>query len=126
PDQIHKLGEDEVARIRGLMEKAIAQTGFKGSFAEFLKMLRTDPCFYAHTATELLEKASEIAKRSDDQLPRLFGTLPRPAYGPCPPKWLRATRPAATGRAACRWARPAATWSTRRTSISEVYTSCRR
>jgi uncharacterized protein (DUF885 family) len=81
PDQIHKLGEDEVARIRGLMEKAIAQTGFKGSFAEFLKMLRTDPRFYAHTATELLEKASEIAKRSDDQLPRLFGTLPRLTYG---------------------------------------------
>jgi uncharacterized protein (DUF885 family) len=81
PDQVHKLGEDEVARIRGLMDKAIAQSGFKGSFAEFQKMLRTDPRFYARTATELLEKASEIAKRSDDQLPRLFGTLPRLTYG---------------------------------------------
>ena len=81
PGQIHKLGEDEVGRIRGLMEKAIAQTGFKGSFAEFQKMLRTDPRFYTRTATELLEKASEIAKRSDDQLPRLFGTLPRLTYG---------------------------------------------
>jgi len=81
PDQIHRLGEEEVARIRGLMEKTIAATGFKGSFAEFLKMLRTDPRFYPRTATELLEKASEIAKRSDDQLPRLFGTLPRLTYG---------------------------------------------
>jgi uncharacterized protein (DUF885 family) len=81
PDQIHKLGQDEVARIRALMDKAIAQSGFKGSFAEFQKMLRTDPRFYARTATELLEKASEIAKRSDDQLPRLFGTLPRLTYG---------------------------------------------
>ena len=81
PDQIHKLGVEEVARIRGLMEKAIAQTGFKGSFADFLQMLRTDPRFYARTPTELLEKASEIAKRSDDQLPRLFGTLPRLTYG---------------------------------------------
>jgi uncharacterized protein (DUF885 family) len=81
PDQIHKLGEAEVARIRGLMEQTIAQTGFKGSFAGFLKMLRTDPRFYPKTATELLEKASEIAKRSDDQLPRLFGTLPRLTYG---------------------------------------------
>jgi uncharacterized protein (DUF885 family) len=81
PDQIHELGQDEVARIRGLMDKAIAQTGFKGSFAEFQKMLRTDPRFYARTPTELLEKASEIAKRSDDRLPGLFGTLPRLTYG---------------------------------------------
>ena len=81
PDQIHKLGLQEVARIRGLMEKTIAETDFKGSFPEFLKMLRTDPRFYARTPMELLEKASEIAKRSDDQLPRLFGTLPRLTYG---------------------------------------------
>jgi uncharacterized protein (DUF885 family) len=81
PDQIHKLGEDEVARIRGLMEQTIAATGFKGSFPEFLKMLRTDPRFYPRTSAELLEKASEIAKRSDDQLPRLFNTLPRLSYG---------------------------------------------
>lgn len=81
PDEIHQLGQSEVARIRGLMEKTIAETGFKGSFADFLQMLRTDPRFYAQTPEDLLEKASEIAKRSDDQLPRLFGTLPRLSYG---------------------------------------------
>jgi uncharacterized protein (DUF885 family) len=81
PDEIHQLGLSEVARIRALMEKTIAETGFKGSFAEFLQMLRTDPRFYPKTPQELLEKASEIAKRSDDQLPRLFGTLPRLTYG---------------------------------------------
>jgi uncharacterized protein (DUF885 family) len=81
PDEIHQLGLSEVARIRGLMEKTIAETGFKGTFAEFLHMLRTDPRFYAKTPQELMEKASEIAKRADDQLPRLFGTLPRLPYG---------------------------------------------
>jgi uncharacterized protein (DUF885 family) len=81
PDEIHQLGLSEVARIRGLMEKTIAETGFKGSFADFLQMLRTDPRFYAKTPEDLMEKASEIAKRSDDQLPRLFGTLPRLPYG---------------------------------------------
>lgn len=81
PDEIHQLGQTEVARIRGLMEKTIEETGFKGSFADFLKMLRTDPRFYAQTPEDLLEKASEIAKRADDQLPRLFGTLPRLSYG---------------------------------------------
>ena len=44
-------------------------------------MLRTDPRFYAKTPQELLEKASEIAKRADDRLPPLFGTLPRLTYG---------------------------------------------
>jgi uncharacterized protein (DUF885 family) len=81
PDEIHQLGLSEVARIRGLMEKTIAETGFKGSFPEFLQMLRTDPRFYAKTPEDLMEKASEIAKRADDQLPRLFGTLPRLPYG---------------------------------------------
>jgi uncharacterized protein (DUF885 family) len=81
PDQIHQLGLEEVARIRGLMEKTIGETDFKGSFAGFLNMLRTDPRFYPRTPTELLEKASEIAKRADDQLPRLFNTLPRLPYG---------------------------------------------
>lgn len=81
PDEIHQLGLSEVARIRGLMEKTIAETGFKGSFPEFLQMLRTDQRFYAQTPEDLMEKASEIAKRADDQLPRLFGTLPRLPYG---------------------------------------------
>lgn len=81
PEEVHQLGLSEVARIRALMEETIRETGFTGSFAEFLHMLRSDPRFYARTPTQLLEKASEIAKRADDQLPRLFGTLPRLPYG---------------------------------------------
>ncbi len=81
PDEIHKLGLSEVARIRALMESTIRETRFKGTFAQFLQMLRTDPRFYAKTPQELLEKASEIAKRADDQLPRLFGRLPQLTYG---------------------------------------------
>ncbi|MDD0433823.1 DUF885 family protein, partial [Shigella sonnei] len=49
--------------------------------AGFLTFLRTDPQFYAKTREELLEKASEIAKRADDRLPSLFSTLPRLPYG---------------------------------------------
>ena len=81
PDKVHQLGQSEVARIRGLMEATIKETGFTGGFAAFLQMLRTDKRFYPHTPQELLEKASEIAKRADDRLPGLFGTLPRLTYG---------------------------------------------
>lgn len=81
PDEIHRLGLAEVARIRRLMEEEMASSGYEGTFEEFLHMLRTDPRFYAHTAEDLLEKASEIAKRADGGLPALFATLPRLTYG---------------------------------------------
>ena len=81
PDQVHALGLAEVARIRGRMNDVIKQTGFTGTFPEFLHMLRTDPKFYAQTPDELMMRASEIAKRADDHLPALFRTLPRLPYG---------------------------------------------
>jgi uncharacterized protein (DUF885 family) len=81
PDQIHQNGLTEVARIRREMDGVMAQAGFKGDFAAFQTFLRTDPQFYATSREDLLEKASEIAKRIDDQLPAWFATLPRLTYG---------------------------------------------
>ncbi|MGH6998429.1 MAG: DUF885 domain-containing protein, partial [Phenylobacterium sp.] len=81
PDQIHQNGLAEVARIRREMDGVIAETGFKGDFAAFQSYLRGDPQFYVTSREALLEKASEIAKRIDDQLPAWFGTLPRLTYG---------------------------------------------
>jgi len=81
PDQIYGLGQAEIARIRGEMDKVIAETGFKGSFKEFQAYLRTEPRFYATSREDLLEKASRLAKRVDDKLPGFFGKLPRLSYG---------------------------------------------
>ena len=81
PDAIHELGLKEVARIRKEMEQIIAQTGFAGSFAEFLEFLRTDPRFYVDQPQQLLKEASYIAKQIDGQMPAFFRTLPRQPYG---------------------------------------------
>ncbi|MGH9369177.1 MAG: DUF885 domain-containing protein [Thermoanaerobaculia bacterium] len=81
PVEIHALGLEEVKRIRGEMEQVIRKTGFTGSFADFLKFLRTDPRFYAKTPDELMKQASWIAKKIDGKLPTLFGRLPRQPYG---------------------------------------------
>lgn len=81
PDEVHAIGQREVARIRGEMEQVIRKTGFQGNFAAFLNTLRTDPRFYAKTPEELLKEASSIAKRMDGKLPSLFGRLPRLPYG---------------------------------------------
>jgi uncharacterized protein (DUF885 family) len=83
-DQIHELGLSEVARIRKEMDKVIAQTGFKGSFAEFCNFLRTDPRFFYTDGDELLRGYRDIAKRVDPELARLFGKLPRLPYGVLP------------------------------------------
>ena len=84
PKEIHELGLKEVARIRSEMEDVIAEVGFKGTFAEFIHFLRTDPQFYATTPEQLLKEASYIAKKMDAQLPKLFHTLPRKPYGVAP------------------------------------------
>ncbi len=81
PEDIHQLGQSEVARIRAEMDKIIAEVEFEGSFDEFIAFLRSDPQFYAETPEELLEKAAEMSKRLDAILPRYFGTLPRLPYG---------------------------------------------
>jgi len=81
PEEIHDLGNSEVARIRARMEEEIRASGFHGTFAEFQNFLRTDPQFYATSPEDLMRHASEVAKRADGQLPRLFGTLPRLPYG---------------------------------------------
>lgn len=81
PDQIHDIGQSEVARIRARMQEAMKAAGFTGDLAGFIAMLRRDPRFYATSRQQLLEKSSEIAKRADDQLPAHFGVLPRLTYG---------------------------------------------
>ncbi|PZO01188.1 MAG: DUF885 domain-containing protein [Alphaproteobacteria bacterium] len=81
PDQVHAIGLEEVVRIRARMDDEMRAAGWTGDFADFLAFLRTDPQFYATSREDLLEKASEMAKRADDHLPALFGTLPRLPYG---------------------------------------------
>lgn len=79
-DEVHNIGLSEVARIRAEMDKIIEEVEFKGSFAEFLHFLRTDPQFYAKTSLELLKEASFIAKETDGKLPAFFGHLSRQPY----------------------------------------------
>ncbi len=86
PQQIHEIGLKEVARIQAEMNTIIKQVGFKGSFAEFLTFLRTDPQFYAKTPDELLHRAAWISKRVDGVIGR-YMTLPRARFTivPVPP-----------------------------------------
>ncbi len=84
PRQIHQLGLSEVKRIRGQMDSVIASVGFRGSFAEFIRFLRTDPQFFHPDSATLLQSTRELMKRVDPELIRVFGKLPRTPYGVVP------------------------------------------
>nr|AUN35548.1 DUF885 protein [uncultured bacterium] len=79
--QIHEIGLKEVARIRGEMDRVIASTNFKGSFADFVEFIRTDPQFFFTKSEDRLRAYRDIAKRADAELPKLFAELPRTPYG---------------------------------------------
>jgi uncharacterized protein (DUF885 family) len=63
------------------MDAVIAQTGFKGTLAEFVSFLHTDPRFYFSEAEDLVTAYRAIAKRADAELPGIFAELPRTPYG---------------------------------------------
>ena len=81
PKEIFEIGQAEVKRIRGQMDSLIAAVGFKGSFQDFVKFLRTDPQFYYTDSASLVRAYRDIVKRIDPGLVMLFGKLPRLTYG---------------------------------------------
>ena len=80
-ERIHRIGLEEVARIRAQMEKVRAEVGFQGDLHAFFQHLRTDPKFFHETPAELLEAYQALSKRIDPELVKIARTLPRLPYG---------------------------------------------
>jgi uncharacterized protein (DUF885 family) len=80
PAQIHKIGLDEVARIRTEMELVVKRAGFVGTRADFVAKLRSDPQYYAKTPEELMQRTGALMKYIDGEMPKYFGRLPRLPY----------------------------------------------
>ncbi|MBW8899235.1 MAG: DUF885 domain-containing protein, partial [Massilia sp.] len=74
--EVHALGLKEVARIRAEMAAAIARTGFKGSFKEFVVFANNDPRLFASSPELLLARYRRIVNRASTGLPRLFLNVP--------------------------------------------------
>ena len=81
PEQIHQTGLDQVKQIREQMNQVIEQTGFNGTFADFVKFVNSDKRFTYPSADDMLLQYRAMAKLVDPQLARLFGLLPRLPYG---------------------------------------------
>ena len=80
PDEIHRIGFAEVAKLHEEMVATMHKTDFKGDFPGFLTFLRTDQQFYAKTGPELLMRAAWISKRVDGKMAEFFGLLPRARF----------------------------------------------
>jgi uncharacterized protein (DUF885 family) len=81
PQQIHTIGQTQLARVRGEMEAAMRETGFKGEFKAFVEYLNTDPKFFHSGPEALLAGYRDIGKRIEPELPKLFAELPRAPWG---------------------------------------------
>jgi len=77
PEDVHRLGLSEVARIRREMDGVRQDMGFTGSLQEFFDHIRTDPRFHPGTAQELSDGFAAIRREVDAQVPRFFLKVPR-------------------------------------------------
>jgi uncharacterized protein (DUF885 family) len=84
PEEIHQIGLKQVAQIEAQMRQTMRDSGFKGSFEEFLKFLKTDSQFQAKTPDELMGVSAYVAKRTDNVIGNYFGLLPRRRFGIVP------------------------------------------
>jgi uncharacterized protein (DUF885 family) len=77
PDEIHRIGLAEVARIQAEMETVEAEVGFKGTLQQFFEHIRTDPKFKPKSREALQQGYVAIGKRLDATLPKMFSTIPK-------------------------------------------------
>jgi uncharacterized protein (DUF885 family) len=66
------------------MLQTMKDSGFKGTFPQFLQFLKTDPQFIAKTPDELLGVSAYVVKRVDGVIGDHFGLLPRKRFGIIP------------------------------------------
>ena len=81
PAEIHKLGEQEIARIEAAMMAILKETGFQGSIADFQKKMDADPAQHFRSKDEMLANARNIAKIIEPELPNQFRHIPALVYG---------------------------------------------
>jgi uncharacterized protein (DUF885 family) len=81
PEEIHRIGEQEVERIEGEMLAIARQTGFQGSVSELEVKLANMPEQRFHSKDEMLVYCRNTAKVIEPELPNQFKHIPLLLYG---------------------------------------------
>jgi uncharacterized protein (DUF885 family) len=88
PDEIHRIGLDEVRRLSLEIDRVAAELGLKGDRRAVFDAVRADPRFQYESETELLAAYADVKTRVRARLSDNFGFAPRPDFE---------IRPAGTG-----------------------------
>ena len=81
PEEINKIGLQQVAMLRAEMEKVKTQLGFKGSLEEFLLSLKTDKkAMPFKTPKEVIAAFNGILKKIEPKLPSMFSKFPKTPF----------------------------------------------
>ena len=81
PEEINKIGLQQVAMLRAEMEKVKTQLGFKGSLEQFLLSLKTDKkAMPFKTPEEVIAAFNGILKKIEPKLPSMFSKFPKTPF----------------------------------------------
>jgi uncharacterized protein (DUF885 family) len=80
PEDFHRLGLAEVARIKAEMERVKDKIGFKGDLPAFRAYLRNDPKFKFKSRDEMMAAYQDVKAKIAGALPRVFDHLPKTPF----------------------------------------------
>jgi uncharacterized protein (DUF885 family) len=96
PDEVFVIGENEVKRIHGEMEKIKQQVGFTGDLKAFLKHALDDKKFYPFQKDEEVVAAyNQVYEKIKPHLSKQFNMVPKTAFEIRPVEKYRAAATAA-------------------------------
>ncbi len=77
PDEVHRIGLGEVARIQQQMDSVRRELGFTGSLKQFFDHVRSDPRYHPKTREELVQGFNAVSRSVDAQIPHFFAQVPK-------------------------------------------------
>jgi uncharacterized protein (DUF885 family) len=79
PEQLHKIGLEELEAIRGEMTQIARRAGHAGDLESYLDSVRKDRANFFETREQVLKNAELLVGKATTRLPEWFGTLPKTA-----------------------------------------------
>ena len=80
PDEIHRIGLDEVERIKAEMQWVMDEVGFEGSLDDFIDFANNDEQFFFDDAEELIQGYRDMSERIAELSRELFDIFPKTPF----------------------------------------------